>query len=192
MRRLHLEKKGIRGLGIAESFRQDSEKSFLAGVIMSNDLIIDGFVTGSATIKGNDATDEIISMYNKLDRTDISYLVISGIVISLYNMVDVKKIYESVGIPTIGVTYNDSGSLDDTIKKHFPDNFEEKINLYRKTGVREKISLKTGIDLFVRFEGCTISECTQLLSKITKPDSIPEPLRVAQFLAKAILQTAQS
>ena len=81
MRRLHLEKKGIRGLGIAESFRQDSEKSFLAGVIMSNDLIIDGFVTGSATIKGNDATDEIISMYNKLGRTDISYLVISGIVI---------------------------------------------------------------------------------------------------------------
>ena len=41
MRSLHLEKKGIRGLAIAESFRQDSEKSVLSGVIMSNDFVID-------------------------------------------------------------------------------------------------------------------------------------------------------
>ena len=51
MRRLHLEKKGIRGLAIAESFRQDLKKSVLAGVIVSNDLVIDGFVLGNATIK---------------------------------------------------------------------------------------------------------------------------------------------
>ena len=83
MRRLHLEKKGIRGLAIAESFRQDSEKSVLAGVIVSNDLVVDGFVLGNATIKGDDATDEIISMYQKLDRNAICYLMTSGIVISL-------------------------------------------------------------------------------------------------------------
>ena len=112
MRRLHLEKKGIRGLAIAESFRQDSQKSVLAGVILSNDFVIDGFVLGGATIRGDDATDEIISMYKKLDRNDISYLMTSGIVISLYNMIDVKKIYDSICIPIIGVTYSDSGSLD--------------------------------------------------------------------------------
>ena len=50
MRRLHLEKKGIRGLAIAESFRQDSEKSVLAGVIVSNDLVVDGFVLGLSLI----------------------------------------------------------------------------------------------------------------------------------------------
>ena len=47
MRSLHLEKKGIRGLAIAESFRQNSEKSILSGVIMSNDFVIDGFVFGN-------------------------------------------------------------------------------------------------------------------------------------------------
>ena len=106
MRRLHLEKKGIIGLAIAESFRQDSEKSVLAGVIVSNDLVVDGFVLGNSTIKGDDATDEISSMYQKLDRNDICYLMTSGIVISLYNMVDVKKICETIGITTIGVTYS--------------------------------------------------------------------------------------
>ena len=51
MRSLHLEKNGIRGLAISESFRQDSEKSVLAGIIMSNDFVIDGFVFGNTTIK---------------------------------------------------------------------------------------------------------------------------------------------
>jgi len=187
MRRLHLEKKGIRGLAIAESFRQDSQKSVLAGVILSNDFVIDGFVLGGATIRGDDATDEIISMYKKLDRNDISYLMTSGIVISLYNMIDVKKIYDSIDIPIIGVTYSDSGSLDEIIKKHFPDNCEEKLAQYKKIGNREKVSLNVGHDLFVRYEGCTKTECTQLLNRITPSGSTPEPLRIAQLLAKTIL-----
>jgi endonuclease V-like protein UPF0215 family len=52
MRSLHLEKKGLRGLAIAESFRQNSTKSVLAGVVMRRDFIIDGFVFGSATLEG--------------------------------------------------------------------------------------------------------------------------------------------
>jgi len=44
MRNLHLEKQGIRGLAIAESFSQTSKKSVLSGIVMSTDLVIDGFV----------------------------------------------------------------------------------------------------------------------------------------------------
>ena len=187
MRRLHLEKKGIRGLAIAESFKHDSQKSVLAGVIISSDLVIDGFVLGGATIKGDDATDEIISMYQKLDRNDICYLMTSGIVISLYNMVDVKKICDTISIPTIGVTYSDSGSLDDAIKSHFPDDYEKKLIQYKELGDREKVLLKSGNELFVRYEGCTLTECTQLLDRITPSGPTPEPLRIAHLLAKAVL-----
>jgi len=34
MRPLHFEKKGLRGLAIAESFRQNSKKSILTGIVM--------------------------------------------------------------------------------------------------------------------------------------------------------------
>lgn len=34
MKTLHLEKNGIRGLAISESFTQESEKSILAGIVM--------------------------------------------------------------------------------------------------------------------------------------------------------------
>ncbi len=86
MKHLHLEKKGIRGLAIAESFSQDSKKSVLSGIVMSTDLTIDGFVMGHSTVGGDDATDAILEMYKKLSRQDVSFLLISGIVISLYTL----------------------------------------------------------------------------------------------------------
>ena len=63
MRHLHLEKKGLLGLAIAESFTLQSKKSVLAGVVMRRDFVIDGFVFGKATLEGNDATDEILRMF---------------------------------------------------------------------------------------------------------------------------------
>ena len=134
MRNLHLEKKGIRGLAIAESFSQTSKKSILSGIVMSTDLVIDGFVFDHSTVGGDDATDAILSMYEKLDRPDVSFLLISGIVISLYNIVDVKKISEKTDLPVIGVAYEESQGIEDAIKHHFPDSYESKLAEYSKLG----------------------------------------------------------
>ena len=102
-------------------------------------------------------------------------------------MVDIKKIYDTLMIPVIGVTYADSSGLEETIKKHFPENYDKKIKQYAKIGNREKISLNTSHDVYVRIEGCTENECKQLLNKITVQGAIPEPLRVSHLLAKSIL-----
>ena len=188
MRHLHLEKKGIRGLAIAESFSQDSKKSALSGIVMSTDLIIDGFVTGHSTVGGDDATDVILDMYKKLDRPDVSFLLISGIVISLYNIVDLKRISEETGLPVIGVTYEESKGIEDAIKQHFPDSYESKLAEYSKLGSREKITLHTSHNLYIRNEGCTVLEAKQLLDRITLQGSVPEPLRISQLLANTLLK----
>jgi len=189
MRHLHLEKKGIRGLAIAESFSQNSKKSVLSGIVMSTDLVIDGFVVGYSTVGGDDATDSILTMYEKLDRPDVSFLLISGIVISLYNIVDVKRISEKTGLPVIGVTYEESPGIEDAIKHHFPESYESKLAEYSKLGSREKITLHTSHNLYIRNEGCTALEVKQLLDKMTLQGSVPEPLRIAQLLANTLLKT---
>ena len=188
MRHLHLEKQGIRGLAIAESFSQDSKKSVLSGIVMSTDLVIDGFVMGHSTVGGDDATDTILDMHEKLDRPDVSFLLISGIVISLYNIVDVKKISEKIGLPVIGVTYEESSGIEDAIKHHFPESYEAKLAEYSKLGSREKITLHTSYSLYIRNEGCTVLEATQLLDKITLQGSVPEPLRISHLLASTRLK----
>ena len=189
MRHLHLEKKGIRGLAIAESFSQNSKKSILSGIVMSTDLVIDGFVFGHSTVGGDDATDAILAMYEKLDRQDISFLLISGIVISLYNIIDMKRISEKIGLPVIGVTYEESSGIEDAIKHHFPESYKSKLTEYSKLEPRKKITLHTSYNLYVRNEGCTVLETKQLLDKITLQGSIPEPLKITQLLANTLLKS---
>ena len=189
MRHLHLEKKGIRGLAIAESFSQNSKKSILSGIVMSTDLVIDGFVFGHSTVGGDDATDAILEMYEKLDRQDISFLLISGIVISLYNIIDMKRISEKIGLPVIGVTYEESSGIEDAIKHHFPESYKSKLAEYSKLEPRKKITLHTSYNLYVRNEGCTVLETKQLLDKITLQGSIPEPLKITQLLANTLLKS---
>ncbi|MCE9652174.1 MAG: DUF99 family protein [Nitrosarchaeum sp.] len=192
MKTLHLEKKGLRCIAIAESFKENSEKSILSGLIMRKDFVIDGFVFGSATLKGDDATDQILHMYDELQRTDINYMLLSGLIISMYNIINLKKLFDSLKIPIIGIAYRESLGIENSIRQHFPKSFEAKINEYKKLGKREKITLNTSHNLFVRYEGCTISEVTRLLNDLTLHGSIPEPLRVSQLLANALLQKGLS
>ena len=187
MNHLHLEKQGLRGLSIAESFRLGDKISHLAGVVMRRDFVIDGFVFGTSTIEGDDATDSVLQMHRSLNRDDISFVIISGLIISMYNIVDIKKIWNTLKIPIIGVTYEDSKGIEDAIKYHFPNSYQSKLDKYRNLGQRTKISLHTGHDLYVRTEGCSVQETQTLLDTFTLQGSLPEPLRVAQMLAKTRL-----
>ena len=175
-------------MAIAESFRQRTTNSIFSGVVMRRDFVIDGFVFGSATIEGDDATNSILDMYDELQRPDISYVLISGLIVSMYNIIDIKKLYDSLKIPIIGISYNDSLGIEGVLKHHFPDSFESKISLYRKLGKREKITLNTSHNVFVRKEGCTLIDVKHLLNELTLHGSVPEPIRVSQLLAKTLLQ----
>ncbi len=187
MRPLHIEKKGLRCLAIAESFTQKSAKSVLAGIVMRRDFVIDGFVFGKTTLEGDDATDEIVKMYRRLGRPDISYLLISGLIISMYNIVDPKKVAAEVGLPVIAVTYKDSSGIEDAIKYHFPKRFDKKLEQYTNLEKRQKIKLHTGSPVYVRCEGCTVLKAEKILNGLTLQGHVPEPLRIAHLLARALL-----
>lgn len=192
MRSLHLEKQGIRGLAISESFKENSTKSIFSGVVMRGDFLIDGFVFGSSTLEGDDATDTILKMFDHLKRTDISYVLISGLIVSMYNIVNIKKLAGAFQIPIIGISFNYSLGLEDAIKHHFPNSYESKLVAYRKLGNREKVTLDNSHIVYVRKEGCTLSDVKRLLNKLTLHGSIPEPIRVSQLLAKTLLQKGLS
>jgi hypothetical protein len=187
MRRLHIEKKGIRTLGIAESFKKSENQSVLAGVVMRSDMVIDGVAFTNTTVKGDDATDAIIRLYEILDRTDINFIMIGGLIISMYNIIDIKRLYEMLKIPIIGVTFEESEGLDEHIKRQFPDTWQSKIEAYHKLGSREEIKLKTGHSIFIRVEGISTKSAKQAINKFMLQGSIPEPIRVSGLIARAKL-----
>ncbi len=183
-RRVHTEKKGIRVLGIAESFNKSGKKSTLAGVVMRRDLIIDGMAFGSATIEGDDATDSIISIHKSLARADVSCIILDGLVISMYNIIDGERVAQETGLPVVAITFEDSKGLEGSIKHHF-DPWQHKLEQYMRLGKREKVALRTGKSLFIRQWGVTQKKAVAILNSFTLQGSVPEPIRVAKLAARA-------
>jgi uncharacterized protein len=184
---LHAEKRGIRVLGIAESFKASKSNSTLAGVVMRRDLIIDGIVFGSVTIKGNDSTQNILSMVRSLKRSDVNCIMLDGLIISIYNIIQGEEINEKAGIPLIAITFRDSQGLEETIRRHYP-NDSLKLEQYHKLGQREKMVLKTGKLIFVRYWGLNSREASSIINSFTLQGSIPEPIRIAKLAARAIMR----
>jgi len=187
--RLHVHKKGFRALGISESFIKGiSEESILAGVVMRADMTIDGFIFSKATVGGMDATEKILEMYRNLRRDDISVLLLNGCVISWYNVIDLHQVAEKTGLPLICVTYNESTGLEKYFKELFPEDWEIRVETYRKNKSRTAIKLSTGYMVYIRFIGMKMEEAKGVLNKFTSHGSIPEPLRVARLLARSIVK----
>lgn len=183
-RKVHSEKKGVRVLGIAESLKKSCKKSTLAGVVMRRDLIMDGMAFGSATIEGDDATDSIIAIHKSLGRDDVSCIMLDGLVISMYNIIDGERVAIETGLPVVAITFEDSKGLEGSIKHHFGD-WQHKLEQYQRLGKREKVALRTGKSLFIRYWGMTKKRAVAILNSFTLQGSVPEPIRVAKLAARA-------
>lgn len=185
---MSIPKKGVRVLGIAESYtgrHSDLVRSTLAGVVMRRDLVIDGIEFGSATVGGMDATEGVLDIFHALKRNDINYIMLSGCVISWFNIVNPAQIFDETGTPLITVTYEDSSGLEDDIRHHFPWDIE-RLDAYHQLGARVEVKLHTGYSVFIRSWGIEESDSSILCNAFTRDGKIPEPLRVARLLARAV------
>jgi len=181
---MHLPKKGLRALGIAESY-SGRTRSHLAAVVMRKDLRIDGFAFGSATVGAMDATDTILQMVCDLRRRDINVIMVSGCVIAWFNVIDPGRIARETGIPVICVTYEDSDGLLEDITRHFPDD-TVRIAAYRQLGERTAVRLHTGLTCFIRSWGISTGDASRFCDDFTWEGKIPEPLRVARLCARTV------
>ena len=183
-----LEKRGIRVLGIAESFRKDiGGMASLAGVVMRGDFIIDGVVLGECTVGGLDATEKILEMYHSLKRDDIMAIMLNGCIISWFNVIDLEKLHQETGIPIIAVSYNPTRGIKEFFIKYFPDDWERRVEIYERNGPRFEISNKNGFKVYLRALGIDQEDAARLVNRFTIFGKIPEPLRIARLIAYAAM-----
>jgi endonuclease V-like protein UPF0215 family len=184
---MHIAKKGLRVLGIAESFSSDN-RSILAGVVMRKDLRVDGFSFETTTVGGMDATDSVVALYRNFYRKDINAVMISGCVISWFNIIDPLRVREETGRPTIVVTYEASEGIEEDIIHNFPHD-EVRLSCYRALGTRIPHLLPTGYTIYMRAYGISDEDAGALCSAFTYDGKIPEPIRVARLFARAVMQS---
>ena len=130
---LHLNKSGLRALGIAESFVRTMPHSILAGAVMRSDLRVDGLAYARASVGGDDATGAVLDIYRELDRKDINAILLEGAVISWFNVIDLEEVGREGYMPLFvvlrpGVDLTDElkarikGRIRDALSpRHVPD-----------------------------------------------------------------------
>ena len=182
---MHVHKKGLRALGIAESFA-DRECSTLTGVVMRKDMQIDGIALARITVGGMDATEGILRIVQQLHRKDVNFLMVSGGVISWYNIIDPDLIQARTGLPLIMVTYEESEGLEEDILRHFPGD-ESRLKAYHRLGTRFPVTLSTGYTIFLRAWGLPEHTAALLCDSFTRDGKIPEPLRVARLITRSVM-----
>lgn len=181
---MHIPKKGLRALGIAESYT-GREYSTLAGVVMRKDLIIDGFAFSRATVAGMDGTDAVLEIIRDLNRNDINVILLSGCVIAFFNIIDPQEVHEKTRLPVICVTYENSEGLMGDIRHHFPTD-SVRLDAYLRLGERQPHILPRGQTVYLRNWGINPVDACRIVTAFTSQGKIPEPLRVARLAARAV------
>jgi len=183
---MHLGKRGLRALGVAESF-SGRTSSTMAGVVMRKDLRVDGVALASLTVGGMDATEAVLSLIATLARRDINLVMVSGSVVAWYNILDPEAVRERSGLPVVVVTYEESGGLEEDIRHHFPGD-EDRLRAYRNLGDRTPVELPTGERLFMRATGIPEPDAARVIRDFTRDGKVPEPVRVARLVARAAMR----
>jgi endonuclease V-like protein UPF0215 family len=177
-------KPGVRALGIAESYRQDY--STLAGVVVRANRVVDGFVLGSCTVGGTDATDTIVSLFDRLERPDVRYLFVAGIAPAWFNVVDLHRLHDATDRPALSVTFEESEGLAPAIREAFEgDARRHRLATYRAQPDRHRVAVDDG-EVFVRSVGIGDEAATEAVRAFTPEGERPEPVRVARQAARAV------
>lgn len=180
----NLSKKGFRVLGVAESFVKGSPFSVLAGVVMRKDFVVDGFCVTRVAVGGDDSTDKLVKMVRGLGREDIGLLLLNGCIISWFNIIDLGRVYEELGLPLICVTYRESRGIEKYLREYFRD-WEKKQKVYEKLGERA-VARVNGYQVFYYSYGLEEKMVERFLADVTRHGRVPEPIRVARLLARTL------
>jgi endonuclease V-like protein UPF0215 family len=179
-------KKGVRVLGVAESFEKTDSNSVLAGVIMRGDLRIDGFGVCFPTVGGFDATSQLLSLFEKMQREDIRAWLLGGHVISWFNIVDIETLHEETNTPVISVSYHTSEGIEKYLIEYFPEDWKKRLEVLNSTGERVEVQLSTGHSVFLNIAGIGLSRAKRLVDNFTLDGRVPEPIRVARTIASGL------
>lgn len=187
-------KKGVRALGVAESYRGEDGDSYLAGAVVRADSVVEGLRFTTITVGGTDATESIVELYDDFDREDVRFVLVSGIAPAWYNIVDIGAVHDKTDVPVVSITYEegDDNGLKNTIEEEFEgDAVEQRLALYDALPPRRRLTVEGKRELYVRSVGVTDDRADRWVRGFTRSDeesARPEPVRVARLAARGLLE----
>ena len=201
----------IRTLGIDDSrFRFKEGKAYLVAVQMRGHDVVEATLTETIEVDGWDATDAVIRLvlqapaFSKRayvsvegrrplplegkaeESRGLHAVLIDGLTVGGFNVVDAERVYEATRVPVIAVTTRnpDLGRIHRALEHNFED-WPERFKVFERNRVT---SVRVGsYTLHGHIAGVHPTRAADILAAVTKPGHrVPEPIRVADSFASSM------
>ena len=144
----------------------------------------DGVLIGDVEKDGGDAADRLAALVSGSKfREHIQLVMLQGITLAGFNVVDVFALHETLNLPVLVVARKqpDMATIRTALLAHIQGG-NEKWAVIDRLGAMEPIS-----GVFVQRAGMTRDQAVAVLDQFTLYGNIPEPLRTAHLIAGALV-----
>ena len=179
----------IRVCGIDDApfeFGNREARATVIGAVVRIPSYLEGVMRFDVAVDGCDANTQIekaLSRSRFLDQ--IRAVMIDGVTLAGFNVVDIGSLSERLDIPVITVTRDrpDMGSIRAALSKHF-DDWEERLRAI--SGIPLVAMETDGNPIFISYVGTTEEEAARLVRNATVKGAVPEPIRMAHIIASGM------
>ncbi len=182
-------KKEIRILGIDDSnFTRDDREVLVVGALLRGGFWIDGVVSTYVERDGLDATEKITSMILKARYKDLRAIMLKGITLAGFNLIDIEKLSHATGLPVVVVMRKmpDLTSIEMALT-NLKDR-EKRIEIIKKAGQIYQGVVQEKSDIYFQFKGIDEEDARELIRISSMHSNIPEPLRVSHIIATGVVR----
>lgn len=179
-------KKQARIIGIDDApfdKRNKGRQVLVVGTIYRGGDYMDGLLSTKITIDGNDSTEKVTEMINKSKfRPQLQAVILDGIALGGFNIVDIKKLNEKTRLPVIVVI------------RSYPD-FKKIFKALEKIGMKEKIKTLEELPkpisvgkVYIQHIGLSFEKAEEILKLTCTRSYLPEPIRIAHIIAAGVVK----
>jgi endonuclease V-like protein UPF0215 family len=186
-KKFRIIKQEIRILGVDDSPfpPHTTEEVMLVGTVFRAGNWLDGVLSTHILGDGKDATEKISDMVkNSRNLGQLGVIMLDGITFGGFNLVNIRKIFESTGVPVI-VIMRKIPNFERIKKalKRFDDWEDRWVNVIEAGHVYK---VENSEPIYMQIHGIEKEDAEDIIRISTTRSAIPEPLRVAHIIAAGI------
>jgi endonuclease V-like protein UPF0215 family len=187
-KKFRIIKQEIRILGVDDSPfpSHTTDEVMLVGTVFRAGTWLDGVLSTYIHGDGTDATEKISEMVkNSRNLDQLGVIMLDGITFGGFNIVNIRQIFESTGIPVIVIMrkFPNFERIKKALKKF--DDWEDRWANVIEAG--EVYSVDRPEPVYIQIHGIEREDAEDIVRLSTTRSSIPEPLRVAHIIAAGIV-----
>ncbi len=180
----------IRILGVDDGVFKPHTKGMVdvVGVVFRGGYWLDGVMRTEVEIDGMDATEKVASMImDSPHYKQLRVVVLNGVTLAGFNVVDLKELFNKVGLPVIAVT-REKPDFEEIKKalENLPES-EKRWKAIENAGRLIEVQTRNAEEpIYVQIVGICERDAKRVLKKTSTRSNIPEALRVAHIIASGI------